>query len=51
MSREFYNYKRRIISAAKDLCYDALTINQLKAATNEEEIARIMTNARKRMED
>lgn len=51
MSKEFYNYKRRIISAAKDLHYDTLTINQLKEATNEEEIARIMTNARKRMED
>lgn len=45
MSKEFYDYKRRVISAAKDLHYDLLT----KAATNEEEIARIMTTARTRM--
>lgn len=51
MSRDFYNYKRKVLSAAKDLHYDTLTINQLKEATNEEEIARIMTNARNRMED
>lgn len=49
MSKEFYDYKRRVISAAKDLHYDLLTINKLKAATNEEEIARIMTTARTRM--
>lgn len=49
MSRDFYNYKRKVISAAKDLHYDSLTINKLKAATNEEEIARIMTTARTRM--
>ena len=49
MSKEFYDYKRRVVSAAKDLQYDSLTINQLKAATNEKEIARIMTTARTRM--
>lgn len=50
MSKEFYDYKRRVISAAKDLHYDSLTINKLKAATNEEEIARIMTTTRTRMQ-
>lgn len=49
MSKEFYDYKRRVISVAKDLHYDSLTINKLKVATNEEEIARIMTTARTRM--
>lgn len=49
MSKEFYDYKRRVISAAKDLHYDDSTINQLKAATTDEQIARIMTTARTRM--
>jgi hypothetical protein len=47
MSRETYNYKRRAVSTAKDLCYSEETISRLKSATTEIEIIRIMTNARK----
>lgn len=47
MSREFYNYKRNIISTAKDFLYPESIIEQLQNATTEKEMSRIMTNARK----
>lgn len=48
MSRETYNYKRRAINIAKDLCYPETTVLQLKAAQTESEICRIMQTARER---
>jgi hypothetical protein len=46
MSRESYNYKRKAVSAAKDLGYSKEIVNLLKKATSEIEIARIMKSAR-----
>lgn len=51
MSRETYNYKRHAISIAKDLLYPSEVIEKLKEAYTENEICRIMTTARKEMED
>lgn len=47
MSKETYNYKRKAISAAKDLCYPKNVIDKLQAATTDIEIERIMSTARK----
>lgn len=47
MSISTYNYKRKAISAAKDLRYPEEVITQLKSATTETEITRIMNTARK----
>lgn len=47
MSRETYNYKRNAIKIAKELCYPNHIIAQLQSATTENEICRIMTQARK----
>ena len=47
MSREEYNYKRRAIKAAKELCYKPEVINLLREAQNEKEVERIMVTARK----
>lgn len=45
--REFYNYKRSVITTAKDLLYSESVIKQLENATTETEMSRIMTNARR----
>lgn len=47
MSKEEYNYKRKAITAAKDLGYKPYIIEKLKAATKESDIERIMATARK----
>lgn len=47
MSREAYNYKRKAVSAAKDLCYSTETINKLKSAQSVAEIERIMITERR----
>ena len=49
MSREEYNYKRKAITAAKDLGYKPYIIERLKAATKESDIERIMATARKEL--
>lgn len=51
MSRETYNYKRKTISAAKDLRYPQSVISRLQSTTTESEICRIMKTARTGMED
>lgn len=47
MSREAYNYKRRAITAAKDLLYPNSVITRLQSATTVSEIEKIMIQARK----
>ena len=47
MSKETYTYKRKAISAAKDLHYPESIIVQLQSAMTEKEIEFIMRNARK----
>jgi hypothetical protein len=47
MPKETYNYKRKAITAAKDLGYKPYVIEKLKAATKESDIERIMATARK----
>ena len=46
MSRETYNYKRTAITAARDLCYSDEVIMQIRNAKTENEISRIMRDAR-----
>lgn len=48
MSRSDYAYKRKAISAAKQLQYGNDVVEMLKRASTESEIIRIMTNARMR---
>lgn len=47
MSRDEYNYKRRAMKAAEGLFYPQSVLHKIKNATNERQIERIMTNARK----
>ena len=47
MSKETYTYKRKAISAAKQLFYPQSVILRLQAATTESEICRIMNTARR----
>lgn len=47
MSQEDYKYKRQAISAAKDLLYPERVLSQLRKATCEAQIERIMRMARK----
>lgn len=47
MSRNTYNYKRKALVAARDLCYPQHIITRLQSATTETEIERIMIQARK----
>lgn len=46
MSREMYNYKRTAITTARDLCYSDEVIIQIHNAKTENEISRIMRDAR-----
>lgn len=46
MSRETYNYKRKTISIAKQLCYPKNVIVRLQAAMTEIEMDNIMKSAR-----
>lgn len=46
MSREMYNYKRTAITTAIDLCYSDEVIIQIHNAKTENEISRIMRDAR-----
>lgn len=48
MSKDEYKYKRKAISAAKQLQYGNDVVADLFNATTEAEIIRIMTNARLR---
>lgn len=48
MSTEFYAYKKYALKAAKDLCYPKSVVEELKNASTEGEIARIMRTARDR---
>lgn len=49
MSKETYDYRRKAITAAKDLGYKSYIIERLKAATKESDIERIMATARKEL--
>ncbi len=49
MSMEMYNYKRYAIKAARELGYSKEVIARLQTATTENEIARIMVDARTQM--
>ena len=51
MSRDFYNYKRKVVAAAKELHYGTSVIESLWSATTETELERIMVTARKKMDD
>ena len=46
MSREMYNYKRTAITTARDLCYSDEVRIQTHNARAENEISRIMRDAR-----
>lgn len=46
MSRKMYNYKRTAITTARDLCYSDEVIIQIHNAKTENEISRIMRDAR-----
>lgn len=46
MSREMYNYKRTAITTARDLCYSDEVIIQIHNAKTENEISRIMRDAK-----
>ena len=46
MSRETYNYKRTAITTARDLCYSDEVVMQIRNAKTENEISRIMRDAR-----
>ena len=48
INREFKEVKRKVIVAAKELCYSKDVIEALENATNESEVTRIMTTARKK---
>ena len=48
INREFKEVKRKTIVAAKELCYSKDIIEALENATNESELTRIMTTARKK---
>lgn len=48
MSKEVYNYKRKAITAARQLFYPKSVILRLQSAQTESEIARIMKTARER---
>lgn len=45
---EFYNYKKSVITTAKQLFYPKDVVESLKNATTEAEITRIMKTARDR---
>lgn len=47
MSKNAYNYKRKAIVTARELCYPKHVITRLQSATTETEIERIMVQARK----
>ncbi len=46
MSREMYNYKRKAVRIAKDFRYTIETIEAIANAKTENEISRIMRDAR-----
>lgn len=46
MSREMYNYKRKAVRIAKDFRYTMETIEAIVNAKTENEISRIIHNAR-----
>ena len=46
MSKEAYNYKRTAITTARDLCYSDEVMIQIHNAKTENEISRIMRDAR-----
>lgn len=48
MSKDTYAYKRYAYVAARELGYGSEILNKIRNAETEEEIRRIMTNARKR---
>ena len=48
MKDERYHYRDNAIKAAKDLLYPKEVIDKVKAAKTEDEIERIMINARKK---
>ena len=47
MSKEAWKYKRQAITAAKDLRYSEAVLDALRKAVTEEEIYKIMNNARR----
>ena len=47
---EFWQHKRKMVRAAKDLCYSKDVIEQIEAAETDDEISRIMRNARIKQE-
>lgn len=47
MSREAWKYKKQAVRAAKELGYSMEVQERLNKATTENEICRIMNNARK----
>ena len=46
MSKETYNYKRTAITTARDLRYSDEVVMQIRNAKTENEISRIMRDAR-----
>ena len=46
MSREMYNYKRKAIKVAKDFRYGNVVVEAIHNAKTENEISRIMRDAR-----
>lgn len=51
MSAEMYNYKRTATTTARDLCYPEAVIAAIANAKSENEISRIMRDARLSQED
>ena len=47
MSKSTYNYKRHAYVAARELGYSSKILEKIRNAETEDEIRRIMTNARK----
>lgn len=43
----FFDYKKYAVRAAKELCYPQETVEKIRQAKNDDEIASILTNARK----
>lgn len=48
---EVENLRTKAIEVAEDLCYDKEIINKLQKATTESDITRILSDARKGVED
>lgn len=46
MTKTFYNYKRKAITAARELGYTSEVVDQLKSAKTELEVLRILQTAR-----